>query len=224
MNKKSLTGAVVLFSGGQDSTTCLAAAMANVEGPIYALGFDYGQRHKVELDQAKVIAQKENIPFEILNLQHLANLTHSALTNSAIKIETPSEKQLPNTFVPGRNMLFLLYAAIYADSKGINTLYTGVCETDYSGYPDCRQNFISSMENTVSLALDKQFTIVTPLMFLSKAETVQLMSFYGKLDLYRYSHTCYEGMRPACGKCPACVLRLKGFHNAGINDPLEYCS
>ena len=224
MSNDKSNGAVVLFSGGQDSTTCLAAAMANVEGSLYALGFDYGQRHKIELDQAKIIAKKVGIPFEVLNLQHIAKLTKNALTDSSIKIETPNDNGLPNTFVPGRNMFFLLYAAIYADAKGINTLYTGVCETDYSGYPDCRQNFITSMQETLSLALDKQFNIVTPLMYLSKAQTVELMDSLGKLDLYSDSHTCYEGKRPACGLCPACKLRLNGFEKAGIKDPLYYSS
>ena len=124
--------------------------------------------------------------------------------------------------MPGRNALFLNIAAIDAYQQEASVIYTGVCQTDYSGYPDCRAAFIQSMQESLSLAMDYRFEIVTPLMHLTKAETVLKMAELDKLSWLAHSHTCYEGQRPACGKCPACRLRLKGFAEAGIADPLEY--
>ena len=212
--------ALVLFSGGQDSTTCLAQACHDYPNEVTALGFNYGQRHTIELEQAKKITALANVPFEVIDLSYIANLTPNALTHD-IPIETQT-KALPNTFVPGRNIFFLSTAAVIAKEKNISIIYTGVCETDYSGYPDCRQEFISSLEQTLSLGLDISISIKTPLMKLSKAETVLLMQSLGKLDWYKESHTCYEGLRPACRKCPACQLRLKGFNDANIPDPIAY--
>ncbi len=213
--------ALVLFSGGQDSTTCLAQACHDYPNEVTALGFNYGQRHTIELKQAKKITKLANVPFEIIDLSYIANLTPNALTSHNIPIETQT-KTLPNTFVPGRNIFFLSTAAVIAKEKNISILYTGVCETDYSGYPDCRQEFINSLETTVSLGLDYPITIKTPLMNLTKAETVLLMKSLRKLAWYKESHTCYEGKRPACGTCPACLLRLQGFKKANIIDPIEY--
>ncbi len=213
--------ALVLLSGGQDSTTCLAQACADFPNEVTTLAFNYGQRHTIELEQAKKIAALANVPFDIIDLSYIATLSQNALTSHTIPIESSSET-LPNTFVPGRNIFFLSTAAVIAKEKEISILYTGVCETDYSGYPDCRHDFIKSLETTVSLGLNYPITIKTPLMNLTKAETVLLMKSLGKLDWYKESHTCYEGKRPACGTCPACLLRLQGFKKANIIDPIKY--
>ena len=124
--------------------------------------------------------------------------------------------------MPGRNLVFLSFAGIVARQKGIHTIYGGMCDTDFSGYPDCRDAFVKSMNQTLNLAMDEEFEIVTPLMNLTKAQTVQLMSELGRIEWYADTHTCYEGRRPACGVCPACELRIKGFREAGIRDPLGY--
>ena len=212
--------AVVLFSGGQDSATCLAQALSECE-EVHAVGFDFGQRHRVELEQASIISRKANVPFQIVDLAFLPKLSTNAQTDDSLSIEH-NEGELPSTFVPGRNLFFLSVAAVIAREKGFDTLYTGVCETDYSGYPDCRSDFIASCEQTINLAMETKLKIKTPLMALSKAETVYLMKDLGHLEWYSETHTCYEGKRPACGVCPACLLRLKGFEEAGISDPLLY--
>lgn len=214
-------GALVLLSGGQDSATCLAKAMADEEGPIEAVTFDYGQRHRIELEFAQRLAQIAGVPCQQVNQDFISTISTNALTSSTIPI-TSKKGELPSTFVEGRNLFFLATAAVIAKQRGISTLYTGVCQTDYSGYPDCREDFIQSMQTTLSLALDYPINIVTPLMWLTKAETVTLMNDLGHIDWYAWTHTCYEGQRPACGQCPACQLRLKGFHEAGIDDPLSY--
>jgi 7-cyano-7-deazaguanine synthase len=213
--------ALVLLSGGQDSTTCLAAALEEFPGHVMAIGFDYGQRHKIELEQAVIIAKKANVPFEVLDLTFLSQLTANALTRTDIAIEA-KDGELPSTFVEGRNLFFLSAAAVYSKQKNIPYIYTGVCETDYSGYPDCRHAFVQSLNQTVNLAMATNLTFMTPLMWLTKAETVLYMEKLGKLAWYADTHTCYEGKRPACGTCPACILRLKGFEEAGIKDPLDY--
>lgn len=215
-----MTQALVVFSGGQDSTTCLAWALKNYD-KVFALSFDYGQRHKVELDQAKKICLSHNIDHEIIPLDIFSNLSKNALTHD-LHIDPGDENQLPSTFVPGRNQIFLSIACIKAYQLGIKDVVTGVCQTDYSGYPDCRDEFIQSLAKTSSLAMDTPFTIHTPLMWKTKAETVLMMQDLGKLEWLKDSHTCYEGLRPACGKCPACLLRIKGFQEAGLKDPLEY--
>jgi 7-cyano-7-deazaguanine synthase len=212
--------AIVLFSGGQDSTTCLAQACHDFPGQVEALAINYGQRHKIELEQAKIIADIAKVPLQIIDLSLMSTLTQNALTNPAIQIDQKSG-ELPNTFVPGRNLVFINIAAIIAYTKKIQHIYTGVCQTDYSGYPDCRQDFIQSLNQTINLAMETQFKIHTPLMFLTKAETILLMQKLGKLEWYQHTHTCYEGKRPACGKCPSCILRLKGFEEAGIKDPIS---
>ncbi len=213
--------ALVLFSGGQDSTTCLALALQEFPGQVEALAFDYGQRHKIELEQAQKIADLAQVPLTILDFTFISQLSANALTRSDIAIEA-KDGELPSTFVEGRNIFFLSGAAVVAKQKGIEVIYTGVCETDYSGYPDCRHNFVQSLNQTVNFGLASHLKIMTPLMWLTKAETVLLMQKTGKLDWYAHTHTCYEGQRPACGKCPACILRLKGFEEAGIKDPLTY--
>ena len=213
--------AFVLFSGGQDSTTCLAQALHDFDGSVHCVGFKYGQLHSIELEQASKIAKLAGVGFDVVDLSFISDLSDNALTNSSIPIEH-KDGELPSTFVEGRNMFFLSSAAVLAKKMGCHVIYTGVCQTDYSGYPDCRDEFIKSLEKTTSLALDYKIEIRTPLMWLTKAETILLMDKLGNLDWYGYSHTCYKGQRPACGTCPACRLRLKGFEEAGVKDPLSY--
>ena len=213
-----MTKALIVLSGGQDSTTCLAWALDKFD-QVSAICFDYGQRHQIEIECAKKIAAKTGIELKIQKLDFFKDLGASSLINHDQEINSA---ELPNTFVPGRNQIFLSLAAIYARTKNIDNIVTGVCQTDFSGYPDCREDFIKSLEQTTALALDHLISIHTPLMHLTKAETVQLMADLGRVDLLKYSHTCYEGMRPACGKCPACKLRLAGFKEAGLKDEIEY--
>ena len=213
--------ALVLLSGGQDSTTCLALALEEFPNGVHALAFDYGQRHRIELEQAQKIANIAGVPLQILDTRWLAGLSTNALTDPSLPI-THLDGKLPSTFVDGRNLFFLSLAAVIAKQKNIHTLYTGVCETDFSGYPDCRADFIQSLNQTLNLGLAYTLKIATPLMWLTKGETVLLMQKLGHLDWYAHSHTCYEGLRPACGKCPACKLRQKGFDDAQLKDPLEY--
>ncbi len=224
MNKttKTTKAALVVFSGGQDSTTCLAWTLANFR-KVYAITFDYGQRHKKELAAAKKIASLTKVPLKIQKLKLFQELTKNALTDSTVQITT-KKNSLPSTFVPGRNLVFLSVAAIYAKQLKIKDIITGVCQTDYSGYPDCRDNFIKSLNQTLNLAMEEDFKIHTPLMWLTKSETVNFMQELQQLELLKHSHTCYKGERPACGKCPACKLRLKGFKEAKIKDPLKYRS
>lgn len=212
---------MVVFSGGQDSTTCLAQAMADFAN-VETVTFDYGQRHRVELDQAHRIATMAGVrAHHLLDMKWLGRLTENALTRAEIPI-SHAAGELPSTFVDGRNLFFLSVAAVLAKQRGIHSIYAGVCETDFSGYPDCRNDFIKSLNSTLNLGIDYHFDIRTPLMWLTKADTVRLMATLGKLEWYAETHTCYEGRRPACGTCPACVLRLKGFRDAGIPDPLPY--
>ncbi len=218
MQKKNQPKALVLLSGGQDSTTCLAIALKDFPGQVMTIGFDYNQRHKRELESAKKIAQIANVPFEIIDLSVLGKITNNALTKEDIPIEQKNNN-LPTTFVDGRNLVFLTFAAIYAKNKGIKNIYIGACQTDFSGYPDCRDEFIKSANETLNLSMAYNFNIITPLMWLTKAEEVKLMQNLGKLDWYKHTLTCYEGLIPACGACPACILRAKGFELAMIKDP-----
>jgi 7-cyano-7-deazaguanine synthase len=213
--------ALILHSGGQDSTTCLVWAMKKFKS-VRLISFDYGQRHKSEIRAAKTIASKLKLPHETIKLPILKQLTKNALTDKSVKVETGKNGGLPTTFVDGRNAVFLTVAAIYAKQLGIPNIVTGVCQTDYSGYPDCREDFIKSIQKTLSLAMEFPFKIHTPLMYLTKAQTIGLMEKLGGLELLKYTHTCYEGTKPACGKCPACKLRLKGFKEYGIDDLIYY--
>lgn len=221
MNENKKISAIVLFSGGQDSTTCLAQACVDFPNQVLALGFDYGQRHNIELIQAQKITDLANTPFRIFDAKFISSLAPNALIDNNIII-TQQEGELPSTFVPGRNLFFLSIASVIARQIGASHLYTGVCQTDFSGYPDCRDDFIKSAEKTINLAMETHLKIHTPLMWLTKAETILKMNALGKLEWYKETHTCYEGMRPACGACPACILRLKGFKEANIKDPLSY--
>jgi 7-cyano-7-deazaguanine synthase len=214
--------AIVLLSGGQDSATCLSIACQAGYDSILAVTFEYGQRHVIELKKAVQLAEIAGVPIRIVEASFIAQLSTTALTSATIPITT-EEGELPSTFVPGRNLFFLSMAAVIARQEGVRTLYMGVCQTDFSGYPDCRVAFIQSAETTINLAMETTIQIKTPLMNLTKAETIMLMKELGTLSWYADTHTCYEGRVPACGRCPACQLRLKGFELAGIQDPIEYC-
>ncbi len=213
---------LVLLSGGQDSVTCLAWALKNFK-QVECISFDYGQRHKIELECAEKIAKKLNLKHKILSIDTFQQLAPNALTHDIeIASENSINNNLPNTFVPGRNLIFLTFASAYAYSLKIEDLVTGVCQTDYSGYPDCRENTMQSLQNAIRLGMESNITLHTPLMHLTKAETVKLIKELGFFELLKDSHTCYNGKRPACGKCKACLLRLKGFAEANEIDPLQY--
>ncbi len=212
--------AIVLLSGGQDSATCLAIAQQTYSD-ITCVCFDYGQRHRIEIEYSKQLAALAESDFQCIDVRFMADLSASALIHSDQAI-THAEGALPSTFVPGRNALFLTVAAMVAAQKGANVIVTGVCQTDFSGYPDCRDVFIQLQEQTINAAMDINLKIETPLMHLTKAETVLKMKDMGRMDWYALTHTCYDGARPACGTCPACKLRLAGFLSAGISDPLPY--
>ncbi len=212
--------AVVLLSGGQDSTTCLAWALERYQR-IECITFDYGQRHHVELAAAAKIAAAAGVAQTVIPCDSFSalggnSLTGTTLVETAVDVETG----LPNTFVPGRNLVFLTLAAAFAWQRGITDIVTGVCQTDYSGYPDCRADTMVALEAALRAGIDFPINLHTPLMYLTKAETVIMLRDLGHLDLLRHSHTCYNGQIPPCGTCPACVLRAKGFAEAGVVDPL----
>lgn len=219
MNDKAL----VILSGGQDSTTCLYWALQRF-GPdaVESVTFDYGQRHRIELDCARQVARFAGVPNVVLPIDTFAALGGNALTDAAVDVPgtAPPAGDLPATFVPGRNLIFLTFAAAYAWPRAMDHLVTGVAQTDYSGYPDCRRSTIDALQKTLCLGLERDFTIHTPLMALSKRETVLLADDLGALGAMALTHTCYNGRRPPCGECAACVLRAKGFTDAGIADPL----
>ena len=209
-NKKE---AVVVFSGGQDSTTCLAWAKTRYE-KLYAVSFDYGQRHKKELECASDIAKELGAEHIILNLKELNALAPNSLTRADIEVdkEAPTDG-VPNSFVEGRNLLFLSYAAIFAKTHGVTDIITGVSQSDFSGYPDCRDIFIKSLNTTLNLAMDYEFDIITPLMWIDKEETWKLADDLGVFDLVREKTlTCYNGIiGDGCGECPSCKLRRRGL-------------
>ncbi|WP_084509224.1 7-cyano-7-deazaguanine synthase QueC [Paenibacillus assamensis] len=203
--------AVVVFSGGQDSTTCLWWALQQFK-EVEAISFDYGQRHHTELKHATRIAEELNVRHRILDMSLLNQLAPNALTRSDMEIEH-EDGELPNTFVDGRNLLFISFAAVYARQLGAKHLIVGVCETDFSGYPDCRDVFIKSLNVTLNLSMDTSFVIHTPLMWLDKAQTWRMADELGALDFIREKTvTCYEGLvGDGCGACPACKLRRAGL-------------
>jgi 7-cyano-7-deazaguanine synthase len=233
------TTALVLFSGGQDSTTCLAQALSKYER-IETVGFDYGQRHSVELQARLVVLREIRAQFpqwahklgedHFLNLAVLGQVSETSLTrDTAFKMENSG---LPNTFVPGRNLLFLTLAAALAYRRDLQVLVTGVCETDFSGYPDCRDDTMKAMQLALSLGMDKRFLIDTPLMWIDKAATWALAESLGGQPLVdliiEHTHTCYLGDRAhrhawgyGCGQCPACELRLRGHaaYKAALPSP-----
>ena len=207
--------AVVLFSGGQDSTTCLFWAKKQFD-EVLALAFDYGQRHRIELEAAKSIAAKAGVSIEILKMDLLSQLTVNSLTSPGLEVEKEKpEQRPPNTLVEGRNMLFITYAAIFAKARNIKHLVTGVGQADFSGYPDCRNDFILSLNQTLNLSMDFNYTIHTPLMWKNKTEIWQLADELGVFDLVRTETvTCYNGINGSgCGECPSCGLRNKGLTN-----------
>lgn len=213
--------AVVVLSGGQDSTTCLYWALDRFgDGNVEALTFDYGQRHRIELECAGEVAKHAGVALTTLPIDTFSALGGNALTDEGIAVAEAAGNSLPNTFVPGRNLVFLTYAAAFAWQRSIVDLVTGVAQTDYSGYPDCRRETIDALERTLNLGMERAFTIHTPLMMLTKKETVEMARDLGALDAMALTHTCYEGRRPPCGECPACRLRAKGFLEAGVTDPL----
>jgi 7-cyano-7-deazaguanine synthase len=221
--------ALVLFSGGQDSTTCLAWALDRYD-VVETIGFDYRQRHRIELDVRPRVLDAFRRKFSawsprlgedhMIDLGVLGEVSETSLTrNVAIEMERDG---LPNSFVPGRNLLFLTFAAAVAYRRGIKHLVTGVCETDYSGYPDCRDDTIKALQVALNLGMEKRFVLETPLMWIDKATTWQLAQDLGGevlVDLIRdETHTCYNGDRSThhrwgwgCGTCPACELRANGY-------------
>jgi 7-cyano-7-deazaguanine synthase len=221
--------ALVLFSGGQDSTACLAWALDRYSH-VETIGFDYGQRHAIELSQRKIVLQEVRDTFpqwrpklgddHLVDLKTLGQLSDTALTSGAAIAY--QKNGLPNTFVPGRNLLFLTYAAAVAYRRELNILVGGMCETDFSGYPDCRDDTIKAMQVALSLGMGERFTIETPLMWIDKAQTWALTESLGGNALVQlvieHTHTCYLGERKqrhawgyGCGTCPACDLRAKGY-------------
>lgn len=210
MNKDK---AVVVFSGGQDSTTCLFWAMKRYK-EVVAVSFDYNQKHILELECAKDICKKYNIEHHILDLSLLNQLAPNSLTRQDIKVDKDAPAEgTPNSFVDGRNLLFLSFVAVFAKQRGINAIVTGVSQSDFSGYPDCRDVFIKSLNVTLNLAMDYQFEIFTPLMWINKAETWRMANDLGVLDIVKEETlTCYNGIKGnGCGDCPACKLRKKGY-------------
>ena len=224
-------GALVLFSGGQDSTTCLAWALER-HARVETVGFDYGQRHRVELDQRPILRAglaETSAAWGMrlgddhtIDLSALGKIADTAMTRE-IAIETDA-RGLPNTFVPGRNLLFLTFAAALADRRGLRTIVGGMCETDFSGYPDCRDDTIKAMQVALNLGMERRFVIETPLMWIDKADTWRLAQSLGGAALLALiveeTHTCYLGERGqrhdwghGCGTCPACRLRAEGWRS-----------
>jgi 7-cyano-7-deazaguanine synthase len=215
--------ALVVLSGGQDSTTCLYWAIDRF-GPanVSSITFDYGQKHRVELACARDVAAAAGIPNVCLPIDTFAALGGDALTDASVAVTdaTDEETDLPVTFVAGRNLVFLTFAAAYAYRHDARHIVTGVAQTDYSGYPDCREETMAALQKAITLGMDREFTIHTPLMHRSKKETVELAVRLGALEAMALTHTCYNGLRPPCGECQACRLRARGFAEAGVRDPL----
>ena len=215
--------ALVVLSGGQDSTTCLYWAVDRFgRDNVSSITFDYGQKHRIELDCARDVAAAAGVPNVRLPIDTFSALGGDALTDASVAVsnETDDETELPVTFVAGRNLIFLTFAAAYAYRHDARHLVTGVAQTDYSGYPDCREETIEALQKAISLGMDREFTIHTPLMHRSKKGTVELAAQLGALEAMALTHTCYKGLRPPCGVCQACRLRAKGFAEAGVPDPL----
>lgn len=204
--------AVVVFSGGQDSTTCLFWAMERFK-EVEAVTFDYNQRHRLEIECAQNITEELGIKHHILDMSLLSQLAPSSLTRDDVEVQDGEDGELPNSFVPGRNLLFFSFAGILARGVGAKHIITGVSETDFSGYPDCRDNFIKSLNVTLNLAMDENIVIHTPLMWLDKAKTWKMADELGAFQFVREKTlTCYNGIiSDGCGECPACKLREKGL-------------
>lgn len=224
-----MSKAIVLFSGGQDSTTCLHWALTMFDEVVAASVF-YGQRHASELDAGADICRVAGVRRVLLEMPALAQLADSALVDPTLALtggggrpDAEMPQGLPSSFVPGRNALLLALVSALAVKEGARDIVTGVCQTDFSGYPDCRRSFIDAMETALTLAMPSSagpLRILTPLMHLTKAETVRMAQrLPGCWEALALSVTCYEGKRPGCGVCAACELRAKGFEEAGVADP-----
>lgn len=210
MNKEA---AIVVFSGGQDSTTCLFWAKEKYK-KVIAVSFDYNQKHKLELECAKDICKSHNMEHYILDLNLLNQLAPNSLTRQDIEVDKKTPKEgPPNSFVDGRNLLFLSFVAVFAKGRGVNTIITGVSQSDFSGYPDCRDVFIKSLNVTLNLAMNYEFEILTPLMWIDKAETWKMAENLRILPIVKEETlTCYNGVKGnGCGECPACKLRKEGY-------------
>ncbi|MBK4724547.1 7-cyano-7-deazaguanine synthase QueC [Pantoea agglomerans] len=208
--------AVVVFSGGQDSTTCLIQALQQYD-EVHCVTFDYGQRHRAEIDVARTLSLSLGArAHKVLDVTMLNELAVSSLTRDNIPVPAydPTASGLPSTFVPGRNILFLTFAAIYAYQIEAEAVITGVCETDFSGYPDCRDEFVKALNHAVNLGMARDIRFETPLMWLNKAETWALADYWKQLPLIRHQTlTCYNGIQgDGCGECAACHLRANGLH------------
>ncbi len=211
--------ALVLFSGGQDSTTCLFWALKHFTR-VETVCFRYGQRHESEIEAARAIAAMANIPFRIIDASLIAGLSSNSLTDASVKMDKEQAGEAPpNTFVPGRNLLFISMAAVVARERNIANIITGVSQADYSGYPDCRDTFIRSLNVTLNLAMDEQFVIHTPLMWLDKVAVWQMADELGVFDLVKtQTVTCYNGIPgDGCGECPSCKLRHRGLDQYKMN-------
>ena len=212
MSKK----AVIVFSGGQDSTTCLIHALPHYD-EVHCITFDYGQRHVAEVEVAQQLAKQLGATVhKVMDVSLLNELAISSLTRDNIPVPTvnSSGESLPSTFVPGRNILFLTLASIYAYQVKAQTVITGVCETDFSGYPDCRDEFVKALNQALRLGMEYDVRLETPLMWLNKAETWALADYHQQLDLVRQQTlTCYNGvLGSGCGECDACNLRARGLN------------
>ncbi|MFK5881406.1 MAG: 7-cyano-7-deazaguanine synthase QueC [Sulfurospirillum sp.] len=215
-----LTKSLIIFSGGQDSTTCLGWAKERFDY-VETITFDYGQKHKVEIEQAKKIAKILGVKNTLLSINAFTELNDSALIDSNLDISSShhTKPNLPASFVPNRNAIFFTLAHAFAQKQGINHLVTGINQTDYSGYPDCRENFVKALEIALNLGSESNIKFHYPLMHLSKGETFELAKKEGILDIVvNESHTCYNGDHKSfhdwgygCGECPACLLRAKGW-------------
>lgn len=221
--------AVVILSGGLDSTTCMG--MAREKGyELFPITFDYGQRHRIEIENARKVVEFYDCAdrHKVISLGFLGEFGGSALTDDTITVPNPNHEQsedIPVTYVPGRNLLFLSVASSYAEVVGADAIYIGVNALDYSGYPDCRPDFIHKVEEVIALATKvgaegKQLRIETPLIHLSKADIIKEGNRLGVP--YHLTTSCYNGHEVACGECDSCRLRLKGFADAGERDPIAY--
>lgn len=213
--------AVVVFSGGQDSTTCLIQAIKQYD-EVHCITFDYGQRHLAEIEIAQALATSLGArAHKVLDVTMLNELAVSSLTRDSIPVPAydPQASGLPSTFVPGRNILFLTLASIYAYQVEAEAVITGVCETDFSGYPDCRDEFVKALNHAIELGMARNIRFETPLMWLNKAETWALADYWQQLSLVRNETlTCYNGIQgDGCGECAACHLRAQGLHDYQAN-------
>ena len=221
--------AVILLSGGLDSTVCMAVARSRGM-EVYPISFNYHQRHNIELESAKKVAEFYKIKKHLIIEINMEEIGGSALTDNDIEVPngdfSHGAEDIPITYVPARNMIFLSYAMAYAEVIGADHVFIGVNAVDYSGYPDCRPEFISSFQKTANLATKagtadgRHITIETPLQKLSKREIIQLGNKLGAP--LQFTHSCYKGGAKACGVCDSCKIRLRGFAEAGLVDPVEY--